>query len=225
MPQERRDFIRIGTAAAAGLMNAGLCWAQSSSGSGELEGGTGSLRLEGRLKAGLLKLQVRDFVDVKDRALVVRGKLDSMEFYDSMFSYDYDRAVFAILRDNGHSTTLVLSDTDDPKIGRLVVWNDVTSPEIFRVDKKKAVDEDDPRESILEGRGKLLDLIGNRKPPAFTLKELEGLFGKSSALLEFMRGRRPSHHPTEDQKPDQYICRLLGIIPGSPLGLLWRASF
>jgi len=224
MTQERRDFIRIGTAAAAGLMNAGLCWA-SSPGSEELESGTGTLRLEGRLKAGQLKLQARDFVDGRDRALVVRGRLDSMEFYDSMFSYDYDRTVFAILRDNSHTTTLVLTDTDDPKIGRLVVWNDVAPPEVFRVDKKKAVDEDDPRESILDGRGKLLDLIGQRKPPAFTLKELESVFGKSSALSEFMRGRRPSHHPTEDQKPDEYICRLLGIIPGSPLGLLWRASF
>jgi hypothetical protein len=222
MTGERRDFIKLGTAVAAGLVNAGLGWAQSSPSNGELESGTGTLRLEGRLKAGLLKLQARDFVGGKDRALIVEGKLDSIELYNAMFSHHYDRTVFAILRDSGHSTSLVLSDTDDPTIGRLVVWNDAAPPEVFRVDKKKAVDEDDPRESILDDRGKMLDLVGKRKPPAFTLRELETVFGKDTALLEFMRGRRPAHHPTEDKKADEYACRILGAILGSLLGLMWR---
>src|SRR5712664_3523850 len=155
MTFERRDFIKTtATGLAFGLVKPGMAYAQSS---GEFEGGTGSLRLEGRLKAGVLKLEAQDFIEGEDRALIIQARLDSLKMYCAMFSYNHDRTVFALLRDTDHSTTLVLSDTDDPKIGRLVVWNDMEVPESFRVDKDKFMDKQNLKESILDGKEKTLD--------------------------------------------------------------------
>lgn len=223
---ERRDFIKTGTAGlTAGLVSPGLALPQSPAGavSAEFEGGTGSVRLEGRLKSGVLKLEARDFVEGPDRSLIIHGKLNSINLYCAMFSYNYDRTVFALLRDNDHSTTLVLSNTDDPKIGRLVVWNDAEAPETFRFDKEKVVDTENPKESILDGRGGALDLVGKRKPPAFTLQELESVFGDSPALRKFMRGERSTHHPPPDRKLAASFCHLLSIVPGSLFGPVWVA--
>jgi len=141
--------------------------------------------------------------------------------YGAMFSYDHDRTVFALLRDNDHSTTLVLSDTDDAKIGRLVVWNDLEVPESFRVDKDKFMDTKNLKESILDGKEKTLDVIGKRKPPDFSLKELEALFGSNPALLEFMRGNRSLHHPLPSDKSLAWACDILSTLPGSLFGLAW----
>jgi hypothetical protein len=224
MTLERRDFIKTTTTGLAfGLVKPGMAYAQTSAGaaSGEFEGGTGSLRLEGRLKAGVLKLGAQDFIEGKDRALIIQARLNSVKLYSAMFSYDYDRTVFALLRDNDHSTTLVLSDTDDPKIGRLVVWNDLEVPENFRVDKDKFMDTPNLKESILDGKGKTLDVLGKRKPPEFTLKELEAVFGSNPALLEFMRGRRSTHHPRSSEKLLVWACDVVSTLPGSFYGLAW----
>jgi hypothetical protein len=223
---ERRNFLKTGTAGlAAGLMIPVSALAQSSAAasSGELEGGTGSVRLRGRLKAGELELEVRDFVEGKDRALVARGKFNSINLYSAMFSYNHDRTVFALLRDEDHSTTLVLSDTEDPKIGRLSVWNDAGAPETFRVVKEKVFDTENLKESILDGKGSSLDLVGKRKAPVFSLKELEMVFGDNPELREFMRGKRSTHHPRREQKLIAWDCELLSTVPGSLLGVVWAA--
>ena len=224
MTFERRDFIRTtATGLAFGLVKPGTAYAQTSGGatSGEFEGGTGSLRLKGQLKAGVLKLEAQDFIEGKDRALIIQAILDSVKLYCAMFSYYSDRTVFALLRDHDHSTTLVLSETDDPKIGRLVIWNDVGVPDSFRVDKVKFMDTENLKESILDGKGKSLDVLGNRKPPEFTLQELESVFGSNLALLEFMRGKRSTHHPLPAEKLDAYVCHLLSILTGSLFGVAW----
>jgi len=223
MTLERRDFIKTtATGLAFGLVKPGMANAQTS---GEFEGGTGSLRLEGRLKAGMLKLKAQDFIEDKDRALIIQAKLDPVKLYGAMFSYDHDRTVFALLRDNDHSTTLVLSDTDDAKIGRLVVWNDLEVPESFRVDKDKFMDTKNLKESILDGKEKALDVIGKRKPPEFTLEELEAVFGSNPALLEFMRGKRSAHHPLPSNKLAASFCDILSTLPGSFFGLAWYGRY
>lgn len=226
MTFERRDFIKAGTAGlAAGFMKPGLARAQSSgaASSGELEGGTSAVHLEGRLKSGVLKVEARDFVEDKDRSLIINGELNSVKLYCAMFSYNHDGTVFAILRDHDHATTLVISDTDDPKTGRLVVWNDAAAPETFRIDKDKFMDTENAKASILDGRGEVLDLAGKRKPPDFTLKELEEVFGDNPALLEFMRGNRSTHHTLTGDKFNLWICRFLCRIPGSMFPLAWAA--
>src|SRR6266436_4245700 len=223
MTFERRDFIKTtATGLAFGLVKPGMAYAQSS---GEFEGGTGSLRLEGRLKAGVLKLEAQDFVEGKDRALIIQATLDSVKLYCALFSNYSDRTVFALLRDHDHSTTLVLSDTDDPKIGRLVVWNDVEVPESFRVDKDKFMDTKNLKESILDGKEKTLDVLGKRKPPEFTLEELEAVFGSNPALLEFMRGKRSAHHPLPSNKLAASFCDILSTLPGSLFGLAWYGHY
>jgi hypothetical protein len=232
MTLERRDFIKTTTTGLAlGLVGPGMAYAHTSAGAtgGEFGGGTGSLRLEGRLKAGVLKLEAQDFIEGKDRALIIQATLesikDSFKLYGAMFSYDHDRTVFALLRDNDHSTTLVLSDTDDPKIGRLVVWNDVEVPESFRVDKDKFMDKHDLKASILDGRGNALDVLGKRKPPDFTLKELEDVFGSDPALQEFMRGKRSTHHPLPSVRLAAWGCDVLSTLPGSLFGPEWYGEY
>ena len=227
MTLERRDFIKTTTTGLAfGLVKPGMAYVQTSAGaaSGEFEGGTGSLRLEGRLKAGVLKLEARDFIEGKDRALIIQARLDSLKLYCAMFSYYNDRTVFAVLRGNDHSTTLVLSDTNDAKIGRLVVWHDMEVPESFRVDKDKFMDKQNLKESILDGKEKTLDVLGKRKPPEFTLQELESVFGRNPALLEFMRGKRSAHHPPPTEKLLAWACDSLSTVPGSLFGLAWWGS-
>jgi len=224
MTFERRDFIKTtATGLTFGLVKPGMAYAQNSGDatSGEFEGGTGSLRLEGRLKAGVLKLEAQDFIEGKDRALIIQATLDSVKLYCAMFSYYHDRTVFALLRDHDHSTTLVLSDTDDPKIGRLVVWNDQEVPDNFRVDKDKFMDTLNLKESILDGKGKSLDVLGKRKPPDFTLKELEAVFGSNPALREFMRGNRSLHHPLPSNKLAAFPCDVLSNLRGALYGGLW----
>jgi hypothetical protein len=228
MTFERRNFIKATTTGLAfGLVKPGMAYVRSSAGaaSGEFEGGTGSLHLEGRLKAGVLKLEAQDFIEGKDRALIIQARLDSLKMYCAMFSYDHDRTVFALVRDNDHSTTLVLSNTDDLKIGRLVVWNDMEVPESFRVDKDKFMDKQNLKESILDGKGKTLDVLGKRKPPEFTLEELEAVFGNDPALQEFMRGKRSAHHPLPSNRLAAWVCDVLSTLPGSLFGLVWLGDY
>ena len=226
MTFERRNFIKTGTAGlAVGLVNPGLVRAQTSpaTSSGEFEGGTGSVHLEGRLKAGVLKLEAHDFIDDRDRSLIIHGELNSVKLYCAMFSYNHDRTAFAILRDHDHSTTLVLSDTDDAKIGRLVVWNDAAAPQTFQIDKEKFMDTQNVKASVVDGKGDIPDLIGKRNPPDFTRQELEAVFGNNPALQEFMRGRRSTHRPSPSVKLFVWECDLLSGLPGSLFGPLWEA--
>lgn len=226
MTFERRNFIELATAGlAASLMTASPAGAQSSTAasSGELEGGTGSVRLEGRLKVGVLKIEARDFANGKDRALVVQGQINSVDLYNAMFSYDHDRTVFALLRDHGHSTTLVLSDSDNPRLGRVLVWNDTAAPETFRIDKEKFMDTKNIKASLVDGKTEVPDMVGKRQPPNFTSLELEAVFGTSTALNEFMRGRRSTHHPAPGTELQSWICDFLAQLLGGLYPLFWEA--
>jgi len=223
MKIERRDFFKTTTAAfALALASQGKAMGQNpKKSSGELRAGSGTLYLEGELKSGLLKLEAQDFLDRTDHSVIIQSRLDSTDLYSAMFSYQKDLTVFAQFHDNDHSTTVVVSESDDPKIGRLVVLNDGGIPQIFDVDKAKIMDADDAKD-IMDVNGKAPDLVGTRKPPAFTWRELESVFGSDPALLAFMRGKKSTHHPHEKDKLSEMPCRILSIVPGSTLCLVWR---
>jgi hypothetical protein len=223
MAFERRGFLKVATTGfALGCVNfdRAVAWPRQGALNSELLAGSGTVHLEGKLRSGTLTIDAQDFVDRGDRSVVVRSRLDSTELYSAMFSYQNDLTVFAVFRDNDHSTTIVLSDTDDPKIGRLVVWDDNGIPQLYDVDKNKMMATNDPK-NIKAVNGKTPDLLGRRKPPAFAWQELETVFGSYPALLAFMRGRKTTHHPTEENKVLEWICHILSMVEGSTLSLFW----
>jgi hypothetical protein len=226
MAIERRDFIKSGFAGlSAGLLSTELARAQSTAGSskGKLEGGTGSVRVEGQLKSGVLKVEAQDFTEGSDRCLIMNGTLGATKLYCSMFSHRSEQTVFAVLRSNDHTTSLVLSDSPDPKISHLVVWNDAEVPGTFRIDKEKYLKTLKPQESIVDGKGDSLDLVGKRNPPPFTLSELEAVFGDNEALNEFMRGHRSRHILRAEPYLYAFACHFVSNIGGSLTGLAWLA--
>jgi hypothetical protein len=191
--------------------------------SGELLTGSGTLHLEGILKSGKLALDAHDFLDHASQGVVVRGKLDppgskSVELYSAMFNHQNDMRVFAVFQDNDHLTTAVLSNLDDSKIGRLVVWNDNETPQIHNIDKKNVMSTEDPNR-IKDLNDKTPDLLGKRNPAVFTWQELEKTFGSDQALLAFMRGKKAKH----GDELSEWICHLLSMVPGSLLSLAWEA--
>ena len=223
MKLERRDFLRAAsTGLALGCADRAGCLGQVSGGNvtEKLQASSGTLRLEGKLKSGLLRFEAQDFIDRADRCLVIRGNLDSAELYSATFSHQKDLTAFALFHDGEHSTTMTLCNSEQAKIGRLVVWNDNEIPQIFRIDKNKVMDKDDLK-GLVDADGKTPDLVGKRKPPSFTWLELESVFGSDAALLAFSRGRRSTHHPREEDKLQEWICRVLSMIPGSLLSLSW----
>ena len=231
MELERRGFLKAVTRGLAlGCASCTVALGQTSGGTvtGELQTGSGTLHLKGRLKSGALTLDAQEFLDHADRSVIIRGRLDSTELdstdlYSAMFSHQQDLTVFALFHDNHHSTTVVLSDSDDAKIGRLVVWNDNQTPQIYNIDKNKIMGTENPKD-IADVNGKTPDLVGNRKLSAFTWQELESVFGSDPALLAFMRGKKSTHHPREENKLLEWICRLLSMVPGSTLSLIWLGS-
>ena len=220
MELQRRGFLRSVPGLTVGLAN--YTMARGKNSTGELETASGAVHLQGRLKSGLLTLEARDFLNRADRSVIVRGKLDSRELYSAMFSYHKDLTVFALFEDNEHSTTVVLSESDKPTIGRLVVWNDNQTPQVFELDKDKIMRTDDPKD-LVDVNGKSPNLVGDRNRAAFTWQELESVFGSNPALLELMRGRKSTHHPRDEDKLLEWICRLLSMVPGSTLSLFWLA--
>lgn len=216
----RRSFLTGIPGLALGVASCATAVAQTPS--GELRTASGTLHLQGKLKSGLLNIDAEDFLDRTDRSVVVRGRLESTELYSAMFSYRKDLTVFALFRDSGHSTTIVLSDSEDAKIGRVVAWNDNQIPQIHNFDKNKIMAIDDPKD-LVDIDGKHPDLLGNRKQAAFTWQELEKVFGSDPALAEFMRGRKSTHHPKEEDKLVEWACRFLSMVPDSMLSLVWLA--
>jgi hypothetical protein len=222
MTFERRDFLKIGSAGlAAGLVNSGLRAAQAAAPAvkGELESGTGSLRLEGHLKSGLLQIEMQDFVQGLVKTVIGNGRFNSRKFYNAVFSYNQDRTVFVILADEKHSTTLVLSDSDVPEIGRVTIWHDSGAPQNFRVKKGDFVAND----AIVDEKGTRIDLVGKRKTLDFTARELEDVFGNDPALLKFRRGMAIAHNSSPDTKLYDWICRFLSAIIGIILPISWEA--
>lgn len=223
MTFERRDFLKIGSAGlAAGLVNSGLRAAQASAPAvkGTLEGGTGSLRIEGHLKSGLLQIEMQDFLQGLDRTVIGNGRFNSRKFYNAVFSHNRDRTVFVILADENHSTTLVLSDSDVPEIGRVIVWHDSGAPQSFRVKKGDFVAND----AIVDEKGTRIDLVGKRKSLEFTARELEEVFGNDPALLKFRRGMPIAHNTSPDMGLSDWICRFLSAILGIIIQISWEAE-
>src|SRR5271154_4999096 len=140
MELERRAFLKgVTRGLALGCVSSTVALGQTSGGTvtGELQTGSGTLHLEGRLKSGALTLDAQEFLGRADRSVIVRSRLGSTDLYSAMFSHQHDLTVFALFHDNDHSTTVVLSDSDDAKIGRLVVWNDNQTPHIYDIDKNR----------------------------------------------------------------------------------------
>ena len=220
MTFERRDFLKIGTMGMATAMATPAFAFDDDSpakGKGELEGGCSSVRLEGQLKAGHMVIEARTFEDRKDRAVIMHSTLNNVDLYSGMFSYDHEKTIFAVFRDNDHSTSLLISNTDDPKIGRLLVWNDSDAPGVFEVDKEKFMSSENLTDTIRDTKGNVVDVVGKRKPPAFTWRELEAVFGEDPALNEFMRGKK-SHHKGGLR---EFGCRTASAPRGSTLTLGW----
>jgi len=167
MKLERRDFLRAAsTGLALGCADRARCLGQVSGGNvtEKLQASSGTLRLEGKLKSGLLRFEAQDFIDRADRCLVIRGNLDSAELYSATFSYQKDLTAFALFHDGEHSTTMTLCNSEQAKIGRLVVWNDNEIPQIFRIDKNKVMDKDDLK-GLVDADGKALTDKGRRVVP------------------------------------------------------------
>lgn len=225
MEFHRRGFLKTVTSGLAlGCVNGVRVFAQTSASdvTGELEAGSGTLYLEGKLKSGVLKLKSQDFLDREDRSVVVRGTLHSTELYSAMFSYQQDSTVFALFHDSSHSTTLVLSGSNESGVGRVAIWNDNDIPKIYDFEKSKIMEIENLKD-IRDLNGKIPDLVGKRKPPAFTWQELEHVFGSDPALQQFMRGRKSIHHPSEENRLSEWACRFLSMVPGSMLSLFWLA--
>jgi len=220
MTFERRDFLKVGTMGmATALATPAFAFDEGSTakGKGALEGGSSWLRLEGQLKAGHMVMEARSFEEGPDRTLIIRSKLDSVDLYSGMFSYDNERTIFAVFHDNDHSTFLLISNTDDPKIGRLTVWNDSGAPGVFDLNKDKFMDSENLNDSIRDAKGTVVDVVGKRKPPAFTWRELEAVFGEDPALNQFMRGQK-SHHKGGLA---EFGCRVASSVPASTLAVGW----
>lgn len=222
MTFERRDFLKIGSAGlAAGLVNSGLHATQATgpTAKGELESATGSLRLEGRLKSGLLQIEMQDFLQGLDRTVIGNGRLNSRKFYNAMFNHHRDRTAFVVLADENHSTTLVLSNSDVAEIGRLTVWHDLGAPQSFRI-KKLAFMEND---AIVDEKGTRIDLVGKRKPLDFTARELEEVFGNDPALLKFRRGVSIVHNNSPEMQLSSWFCALISATLGQIISIKWEA--
>jgi hypothetical protein len=223
MTFERRDFLKLGTMGMATAMaTPAFAFDEDSpaKGKGELEGGCSSIRLEGQLKAGHIVIEARAFEDGKDRTMIMHSTLNNVDLYSGVFSYDLEKAVFAVFRDNGHSTTLLVSNTDDPKIGRLIVWNDSEAPGVFEVNKEKFMSSENVKDIIRDVKGNVVDVMGKRNSPAFTWRELEAVFGDDPALNEFMRGRK-SHHKGG---VIEFACRVVSAPAGSTSSIGWYAG-
>lgn len=226
MTFERRDFLKLGTMGmATALATPAFAFDEDSAakGKGELEGSSAWLRLEGQLKAGQMVIRARSFEEGKDRAVIMRSTLSGVELYSGMFSYDHDSTIFAVFRDSDHCTSILVSNTDDPKIGRVLVWNDSGAPVVVEVNKGKFLESENLNDSIRDAKGTVVDVVGKRKPPAFTWRELEAVFGDDPALNEFMRGKKSHHHPPKGEL-QAFGCHILSSIVGSTLALAWQAK-
>jgi len=225
MTFERRDFLKLGTVGMVTAMaTPSFAFDEDSpaKGKGELEGGYSSVRLEGQLKAGHMVIEARSFEEGKDRAVTAHSKLAGVDLYSGMFSYDRDKTLFAIFRDSDHSTSIVVSNTDDPRIGRLTVWNDSGAPGVFEINKESFLDSENPNDGIRDVKGNAVDVLGKRKPPVFTWRELEAVFGDDPALLQFMRGNKSHHHPAKTELL-AFACHVGSLVASSTLGLFWQA--
>lgn len=198
---------------------------------GDLQTSYGSVRLVGKIRAGQLTINAQEFVQGTDRTLIIKAELGSRKIYRSVFSHNNESVVFVRIRDDEHTVTLVLSDSDDPSIGRLSVWKDSEAPESFAIDVPHFLRTSNAKESILENRGDYLDQVGNRRPPDITRQELFETFGEDPAYKKFMRGEQPEIGLPPGNEPRNgginWKCAWICLIPACGLACLlckpWKA--
>ena len=173
MSCERRNFLRASTAGLAGMVfNWENAFAQEKfagqdaqrqdysrvptqaqhPGLAEFKGGSGSLLLHLKLRAGILDVQVENFAHGEDKAFIMDGTIEHsnppantpkrVRLYRSYFSVHEGNQVFARLGDHHAWTSLLLSRTDDTNLESLTVWHDSGHPESFLIYKDKF--QDDP---------------------------------------------------------------------------------
>ena len=233
---ERRDFLRLGTAGFAGTMlSLEPVFGQEkdaddkdgkSSAIAELRGGSGSLHLQLKLRAGTLEMQYEEFSQGKDHAMVAHGTFaphggSKTKVYRSYFSANNDQQVFARFGDGDDWTSIVLASTGDANVESLTVWNDRKAPESFRIDKQKflaAAKEKGvpkPQDYIIDSEKGNPDLRGSRTPPDITVEDLEDALQRSRDFLAFRRGASPTRlHATALSFPCGYIVI---VFPGGTL--------
>jgi hypothetical protein len=189
---------------------------------GIVNGGSGSLHLSGKISAGLLGLDVQEFDNGLDRTLIAHGQLNSRKHYRGMFSHNNEQVVFAHVKDDDETTSFTLSDTEDPNIGNLTVWNGTSAPSHFRIDINHFLKTNNQKESILDGQGEYLDMVGKRNPPPIKGDELADVFGENEAFKLFMRGR-PVHGHGIKARPINWKCTWTCFVPACGiLCLFWR---
>lgn len=190
------------------------------------------LSLSGKTRLGTMAINAEGFVSGKDRIIIASAKIANRQLYRAFYSYNYDRIIFLQLRDDKYSTTLVLSDTEDPKIGRITVWNDKSVPENFRVDIQQFLKSNNHKESILDGAASKLDMVGKRNPISLTEKDLKETFGKDPKLTTFLNKTRRQKNlvvmegDDDDDDDDggvNWECAWICLIPACGLTcLLWE---
>jgi hypothetical protein len=158
---------------------------------GQSRDGSKTVHLEAQTRLGKATVDARDFVDGTDRTFIANAQFGAKKMYRSLFSHDNDRTVFLRMRDDDRTTTLVLSDTDDPRIGQLTVWNDGAPPESFRIDVPRFLQTNNHQAAILDGKARRLDLVGRRRPIDITAVEMYKIFGQDPAYKTFMGGELP----------------------------------
>lgn len=251
MKIERRNFFRIGAAGMTGTL-VGLQSAFSQEASkptdvdkqqnpasgtvAEFKGGTGSLHLVLSFDRGTprrtLDVQVENFNRGRDKSMIMDGTFRSKErtakVYRSYFCVDNANQVFARLGDEHNWTSVVLSNSEDPNIESLTIWNDAKGPQAFRIDKKRFREVANtrggppPSNYIVGGNASSLDLKGARTPPDVTVEELENALDNNPDYLAFVRGKtRMRLHAS----PIEFACfYIVKAVPGGSLFIVdWEA--
>ncbi len=171
----------------------------------EFVGGTGSLRLDLKLKSGTLEVDADNYSRGFDAGAFATGTFtpsggSPARIYRSYFCVNSAKQVFCRLGDDDHWTSLVFAATDDRDIYSLALWQDDGSPEIFRLSKKAFLEaasetagRPDPTKYILDQRGPAFKPDGNRKPPNITMEELIDALDDDRQFLAFVRGKNLAH--------------------------------
>lgn len=194
--------------------------------SSSFTGGSGKVTLTGPTKFGTLSFTAQEHTDANERTLIIRGKIGNHIMQRSFFSHDGEKVVFGRLVDNDHNTTMVLSNTEDPKIGSVTVSNDDSVPKTFKIDINKFLKVNNQKESIIDGPVNEYDPVGKRQPLVISPQELYKTFGKDPSYVQFMRGS-PATHLAPGVTPETsgllgWKCWWYCLIPACGLAcLLW----
>jgi hypothetical protein len=152
-------------------------------------GGSGRLRLSGRLRAGDLDIECEEFSSGTERFTVVRGTIGDQPIYRAKVSYDGDRVLFLQTKDGDVGMTVVFSDATRDGYSNMTVIHDGQPAKAFLVEKAVVFDKRDLRAAIVdEAERGSLDLVGRRPVPPITPGELYDVFAGLDDFQRFLRG-------------------------------------